>query len=92
MYEQDKIIYIGGGNDRVPGNASMDEARPPTNRAEIIDLGTESRPSGPTPAAMHFPRRQHNAVLLPDGTVLVIGGTRGGGGASGGTAWSDSMT
>jgi hypothetical protein len=73
MYRVDKILYIGGGNH---------EGGRPTNEVETIDF------TQPAPAwrraenkanAMHFARRQHNAVILPDGTVLVTGGTRGGG-------------
>ncbi|HEY2194684.1 MAG TPA: galactose oxidase-like domain-containing protein [Actinomycetospora sp.] len=68
MYEPGKVIYIGGGNDPGPDT--------PTARTTLIDL------SGPAPAwregpPMAFPRRQHNATLLPDGTVLVTGGTSG---------------
>jgi hypothetical protein len=68
MYDTGKVIYVGGGNN--PGT------NVPTAEGEVIDLGA-------TPLAwnkiarMHFPRRQHNATLLPDGTLLITGGTMG---------------
>jgi galactose oxidase len=65
LYDVDKVIFIGGGN-------------PPTANAEIIDLGA-AQPAWQATDPMNFPRRQHNATILPDGTVLVTGGTRGGG-------------
>jgi galactose oxidase len=75
MYDLDKIIYIGGGND---ANTHV-----PTAGVETIDLATTPRHWHKT-KPMKFPRRQHNAVVLPDGTVLVTGGTRGGGGLNNG--------
>jgi galactose oxidase len=82
MFGRDRIIYIGGGNDPVPNNASADVPRPPTARAEVIDLNRDQPQSADwaDTKPMRYRRRQHNAVVLPDGTVLVIGGTRGGGG------------
>ncbi len=73
MYDAGRVIFIGGGQD--PGT------REPTNVAEIIDLSANP-PSWQQTSSMHFRRRQHNATILPDGTVLVTGGTRGGGGIS----------
>jgi galactose oxidase len=70
MYDVGKILFIGGGQE------SLTAA--PTNVVEVIDLNSatpEWRQSSP----MHFARRQHNATLLPDGTVLVTGGTQGDG-------------
>jgi hypothetical protein len=75
MYDVGKVIYIGGGNDT--------DTHAPTAETEIIDLGA-NQPTWQKTGAMAFPRRQHNAVLLPDGTVLVLGGTRGGGGPNNG--------
>ncbi|MET0703927.1 MAG: galactose oxidase-like domain-containing protein [Mycobacterium sp.] len=80
LCEEDKVLYIGGGNRAVGANASPDEPRPPTADTEFVDF-TEATPTWRPAAPMRFPRRQHNAVILPDGTVVVIGGTRGGGGA-----------
>jgi galactose oxidase len=77
MYEQDKIVYIGGG-----GGGEKDSPVVPTNQAETIDLSKEHLSKEhlqwtPTKGPMHFGRRQHNGTLLPDGTVLVTGGTGG---------------
>jgi hypothetical protein len=68
MYDEGKIIYIGGGND------SGSEL--PTDAVEVIDF-KEMQPQWRLSAPMHFRRRQHNGTLLPDGTVLVTGGTQG---------------
>jgi len=71
MYDVGKVLYTGGGTEQT--------TRVPTAAAEIIDL-TAANPAWRPTAAMHHPRRQHNATILPDGTVLVTGGTKGGGG------------
>ncbi|MGH3800169.1 MAG: galactose oxidase-like domain-containing protein [Pseudonocardiaceae bacterium] len=68
MYDAGKVIYIGGGND---GTTDL-----PTAAAEVIDLGADP-PAWRETASMRFRRRQHNATILADGTVLVTGGTGG---------------
>ena len=71
MYDNGKVLVVGGGN-------------PPTNTAEVIDLNASS-PAWRQVASMAFARRQHNATLLPDGKVLVTGGTSGPGFANNST-------
>ena len=61
MYAPGKVLVMGGDN-------------PPTNTAEVIDLNAAS-PSWRAVDSMEFSRRQINATLLPDGNVLVTGGT-----------------
>ncbi|MCP3165126.1 galactose oxidase-like domain-containing protein [Myxococcus qinghaiensis] len=63
VYMDGKVLIIGG-------------SEPPTATVEQIALTADS-PAWEYRAPMSLPRRQHNAVLLPDGTVLVIGGTHG---------------
>jgi hypothetical protein len=46
---------------------------PPTETAEILDL-TQAQPAWRSTTPMHYARMHANAVLLPDGTVLVVGG------------------
>jgi hypothetical protein len=62
MYEPGKIILFGVGD------------APPTNTCEIIDLNSPN-PQWRYTAPMNYTRRQHNATLLPDGKILVTGGT-----------------
>ena len=65
MYSPGKVAVIGG-------------ADPPTATAEIIDLNAAT-PAWTFTSSMHFPRRQHNAVILPDGKVFIVGGSKAGG-------------
>jgi len=65
LYDKGKIAFVGGGNCPLSDAERLDLTTPP---ATWIWQKTDS---------MHFARRQHNAVLLPDGTILVLGGTQG---------------
>jgi hypothetical protein len=77
MYEPGKILFAGGGGDtdwRTPDAQSAT----PTATAEKIDLNATS-PSWQSAGSMSTARRHMNATILPDGEVLVTGGTSGGG-------------
>jgi galactose oxidase len=79
MYEPGKILYAGGGGN--PGwRVQSPDPSPsaPTASAETIDLNQAS-PQWQNIAPMSAPRRHLNSTILPDGTVLITGGTRGGG-------------
>ena len=75
LYDVDKVLFAGGGN-------------PPTANAETIDL-SQAHLAWVATNPMNFPRRQHNGTILPDGTVLVTGGTRGGGAPGTAEAFND---
>ena len=66
MYDAGKILLIGGGGDTSTNSV--------TNTAEKIDLNAAT-PAWQAVASMHYARRQLNSTLLPDGTVLVTGGS-----------------
>lgn len=65
MYSPGKVAVFGG-------------ADPPTATAETIDLSATA-PAWTFTSSMHFPRRQHNAVILPDGKIFIVGGSSAGG-------------
>ncbi len=71
MYQPGKILYVGGGKGVDVGYAGA-----PTATAEIIDL-TDPSPTWKLTATMKHPRRQLNATILADGSVLATGGTGG---------------
>ncbi|KAK3317950.1 hypothetical protein B0H66DRAFT_515932 [Apodospora peruviana] len=70
-YDTGKIMYIGGGEQ---------ESQGPTEMVEFIDLNGESPQWTSSPSTnMKIPRKQFNATVLPDGSVMVTGGTKGAG-------------
>jgi hypothetical protein len=61
MYDAGKILVVGGGS--------------PTRTAEVIDLNAGAAASWRRVDSMAVARRQMNATLLADGTVLATGGS-----------------
>ena len=71
MYDDGKILLIGGSTCSPYGsNCTL-----PTATAEIIDLNSAT-PTWSYTGSMNGPRKLHNATLLPDGKVLVTGGSK----------------
>jgi Domain of unknown function (DUF1929)/Bacterial Ig-like domain (group 1) len=77
MYEPGKILVVGGGGNS--GWATPDaKSSTPTATAERIDLNAGS-PTWQPAGSMSVPRRHLNSTILPDGQVLITGGTSGAG-------------
>jgi hypothetical protein len=73
MYDTGKIAYIGGGNTPTR-NISMLDLNDATPSWRYGGGGTTPPPNG-SPYIMDRARRQNNATILADGTVLITGGT-----------------
>jgi hypothetical protein len=78
MYDAGKILYAGGGGNPIWGQTSDPKATLPTQTAELIDLN-KSSPAWTSTGSMNSRRRHLNATVLPNGQVLVTGGTSAGG-------------
>ncbi len=65
MYRPGKFMIAGGGPEF--SNSQKNTA--------VIDLNT-ANPSWRSTSAMAYPRFQHNLVMLPDGKVLAVGGSK----------------
>jgi len=63
MYAPGKILTVGGDD-------------PPRATAEVIDLNAPN-PAWRSISSMAIARRQMNSTILPDGRILVTGGTNG---------------
>lgn len=62
MYSPGKIIRSGGNDPSITDTATIDM--------------TAANPQWKKVQSMHFPRRRHNMVILADGEVMAVGGTR----------------
>src|SRR6266403_1966059 len=72
MYDDGKVLLTGGSPCAFYDSCST----LPTATAEIIDL-TSSTPAWKYTGSMAYGRKLHAATLLPDGKVLVTGGSQG---------------
>ena len=69
-----RILAVGGAGAN-PSDVTL--TTPATASTEILDLGA-ANPAWRTTAPMAMPRVMPDAVLLPDGTVVVVGGSASG--------------
>jgi hypothetical protein len=81
MYEDGKVLIMGGGGTR---------SNPVTNTAEIIDLDATS-PAWQWTGSMKYARRHLNATILPDGSVLATGGSSAPGNDASGAVFAAEM-
>lgn len=79
MYEPGKVLMVGGAHTAFYGPASGGEL--PTETAEVIDLNAGT-PTWQYVASMSRRRKHLNSTLLPDGKVLITGGSSGAEGTS----------
>lgn len=70
MYESGKFLVAGGAS-------SFTNAKTSSTTSYTIDLNT-TPPTVALTSPMQFPRRFHNAIVLPTGEVLVVGGNTSG--------------
>ena len=69
MYLPGRVVKSGS-----PADVDLPSA-PAVSQTWVIDM-TQPSPAWRETAPMAFPRGHHNLVILPDGTVLVVGGGR----------------
>ena len=62
MFDTWQVLIAGGG-------------QPPTNTAEVLNMGDPANPVWQPTGSMAYARRHMNLTLLPDDTVLATGGT-----------------
>ena len=74
MYDDGKVLMMGGSPC---GFYSTNCTTYPTATAEIIDLNSPNPAWTYTGSMVYGGRKLFNATLLPDGKVLVTGGSRG---------------
>lgn len=65
MYQPGKLLVTGGGTAK----------KKAATKAVTIDW-TNGTPRVTSIAPMHFPRYNHNLVILPNGSVLAVGGAK----------------
>jgi hypothetical protein len=84
-----RVLYIGGGNRTGSCSGNCDSSsvclKYPTETTEMYDSSISTaadrwrdkeHPSSPYDSDMAYARKQPNAVILPTGDVLVVGGHR----------------